>query len=235
MLEVGLLKRTFDECGVRLISATDGLDTAKGFDMVSIFRDVINEFYVADTSAKIRAVVKAKALNGKHFDPQPPYGYKPSENDKFVWAIDEPAAKVVREIFRMCMNGMGPVVISNKLRANGLKIPMAYKAERDGTTAKLNLRHPDTKWSQGTIAKILKNREYTGAAVIGRITTKSYKDHRSYLKPEDEWIIHENSHEAIIDKETFDIVQRIRQGRRRSDKLGDLGVLNGMMYCANLT
>jgi DNA invertase Pin-like site-specific DNA recombinase len=100
VLEMGLLKRTFDDYDVRFIAANDNLDTANGFDIMSIFRDVFNEWFVADTSKKIRAVFKAKAQNGKHSNSVAPYGYKPSEHDKFVWDIDETAAEVARDIFK---------------------------------------------------------------------------------------------------------------------------------------
>ena len=215
VIEVGLLKRTFDEFDVRLIAANDNLDTANGFDIMSIFRDVFNEWFVADTSKKIRAVFKAKALNGQHSNSVAPYGYKPSDADKFVWAVDEPAADVVRDVFKMCVDGMGPQYIAQELSRLGLKIPQIYKSERDGVPPKHIPKRPDTMWHTSVIAGILSNREYTGAAVINRKTSKSYKDHRKYVKPEDEWIIHENAHPAIIDDQTWETVQRIRANRRQ--------------------
>ena len=232
VIEVGLLKRTFDEFDVRLIAANDNLDTANGFDIMSIFRDVFNEWFVADTSKKIRAVFKAKALNGQHSNSVAPYGYKPSDADKFVWAVDEPAADVVRDVFKMCVDGMGPQYIAQELSRRGLKIPQIYKSERDGVPPKHIPKRPDTMWHTSVIAGILSNREYTGAAVINRKTSKSYKDHRKYVKPEDEWIIHENAHPAIIDDQTWETVQRIRSNRRQVQrKTYDKGALEGSIYC----
>jgi DNA invertase Pin-like site-specific DNA recombinase len=233
VLEVGLLKRTFDEYNVRFIAANDNLDTANGFDIMSIFRDVFNEWFVADTSKKIRAVFKAKALNGKHSNSVAPYGYKPSDGDKFVWDIDEPAAEVVRDIFKMCVEGMGPQYIAKELSSRGLKIPQIYKAERDGVSPKHILKHPDTVWHTSVVSGILANREYTGTAILNRKTSKSYKDHRKYIKPEEEWIVHENAHPAIIDDETFETVQRIRSGRRQVKRTYEKGALDGVMYCAD--
>jgi len=232
VLEVGLLKRTFDEHDVRFIAANDNLDTANGFDIMSIFRDVFNEWFVADTSKKIRAVLKTKALNGKHANSVAPYGYKPSKNNKFVWDIDEPAAGVVRDIFRMCIEGMGPQYIAKELSRRGLKIPRVYKAERDGAP-KCILKHPDTAWHTSVVSGILANREYTGRAILNRKTSKSYKDHRKYIKPEDEWIVHENAHPAIIDDETFETVRRIRMGRRQVKRTYEKGPLDNVMYCAD--
>lgn len=232
VLEVGLLKRTFDEYDVRLIAANDNLDTANGFDIMSIFRDVFNEWFVADTSKKIRAVFKQKALNGKHSNSVAPYGYKPSADDKFVWDIDEPAAEVVKDIFNMCISGMGPKYIAKELGKRGLKIPLIYKAERDGVTPKHMPKRPDTMWHTSVVSDILANREYTGTAILNRKTSKSYKDHRKFIKPEEEWIIHENAHPCIIDDETWQTVQRIRTGRRQVQrKTYEKGVLEGTVYC----
>lgn len=231
VIEVGLLKRTFDEYDVRLIAANDNLDTANGFDIMSIFRDVFNEWFVADTSKKIRTVFKAKAQNGQHSNSVAPYGYKPSEGDKFVWDIDEPAAEVVRDIFKMCVSGMGPKYIAKELGVRGLKIPIVYKAERDGVTPKHISKHPDTAWHSSVVSGILANREYTGTAVLNRKTSKSYKDHRKFIKPEEEWIIHENAHPAIIDDETWETVQRIRSNRRQVKRAYEKGALEGTLYC----
>lgn len=232
VLEVGLLKRTFDEYDVRFIAANDNLDTANGFDIMSIFRDVFNEWFVADTSKKIRAVFKQKALNGRHSNSVAPYGYKPSTDDKFVWDIDEPAAEVVKDIFNMCISGMGPKYIAKELGKRGLKIPLIYKAERDGVTPKHIPKRPDTMWHTSVVSDILSNREYAGTAILNRKTSKSYKDHRKFIKPEEEWIIHENAHPRIIDDETWQTVQRIRTGRRQVQrKTYEKGVLEGTVYC----
>lgn len=230
VLEVGLLKRTFDEFNVRLIAANDNLDTANGFDIMSIFRDVFNEWFVADTSKKIRAVLKAKAQAGKHHNSIAPFGYKPSKDDPFVWDIDEPAAEIVREIFQMCIDGMGPTYIAKAFRVRNLDRPEVYSRKRDGKPI-LQYKTPDSHWCTSNITKILENIEYIGTAVTSRITVKSYKDKTRIYRPVDEWIMFEGAHPAIIDQETFDTVQRIRDGRKRPTKLGDMGVLNGRLYC----
>lgn len=142
VIEVGLLKRTFDEYDVRLIAANDNLDTANGFDIMSIFRDVFNEWFVADTSKKIRAVFKAKAQNGKHSNSVAPYGYKPSEADKFVWAVDEPAADVVRDIFKMCVEGMGPPVHRKGTQQTRFENPTNLQSGTRRRTAKAYSQAP---------------------------------------------------------------------------------------------
>jgi len=230
VLEVGLLKRTFDENNVRFIAANDNLDTANGFNIMSIFCDVFNEWFVADTSKKIRAVFKAKAQAGKHHNSIAPFGYKPSKDDPFTWDVDEPAAELVREIFQMCINGMGPTIIAKELRRRNLDRPEVYARKRDGKPL-LAYKFPNNHWCASNITKMLENREYLGIAVTNRITVKSYKDKTRIYRPVDDWVMHENAHPAIIDQESFDIVQRIRDGRRRPTKLGDMGVLNGRLFC----
>jgi len=230
VLEVGLLKRTFDELNVRLIAANDNLDTANGFDIMSIFRDVFNEWFVADTSKKIRAVMLAKAQSGKHHNSIAPYDYKPSKDDPFVWDIDEPAAEIVREVFQMCIDGMGTSTIAKALRERNLDRPEVYARKRDGKPLPL-YKNPNNHWCASNIAKMLSNIEYLGTAVTNRITVKSYKDKTRIYRPMDDWITFEDAHPAIIGQEMFDVVQRIRDGRRRPTKLGDMGVLNGRLYC----
>jgi len=187
--EIGNLKKAFEDNNVRLIAADGNLDTANGFDIMSIFRDVFNEWFVADTSKKIRAVAKAKALKGKHHTTQTPYGYMPSSEDKLVWAIDESAAEVVREIFRLFIGGMGTQGIANLLRERDIKIPTMHKALREGKPPRKELRYPDNYWRSGVVNEIIDNLEYTGAAVMQKMSTRSYKDKRAVRKPKDEWII----------------------------------------------
>lgn len=230
VLEVGLLKRTFEEHNVRFIAANDNLDTANGFDVMSIFRDVFNEWFVADTSKKIRAVFKAKAEAGKHHNTIAPFGYQPSKDDPFVWDTDEPAAEIVREIFAMCLSGMGPTHIAKALRERKLDIPDVYRRKKNGL-ALPELKRPHHYWTSSVIADILDRREYTGTAVTNRATIKSYKDRTVIHKPLEEWTMFEDAHPAIIDKETFETVQSIRSGRKRMTRLGDMGALNGKLYC----
>lgn len=131
----------------------------------------------------------------------------------------------------MCIDGIGPQYIAKALERRGLKIPQIYKAERDGVPPKHIPKHPDTDWHTSVVSGILANREYTGRAILNRKTSKSYKDHRKYVKPEEEWIIHENAHPAIIDDETFATVQRIRAGRRHVQRTYEKGALDDVMFC----
>ena len=233
--ENAMLSSVFSRHGVRYIAVLNNSDTADSsqFDFLGTIYDAVNELYVSDMSNKTRASFRNKALNGRHACTQAPYGYMPSQRDKFVWEVDKPAAEVVRRIFDMCKSNIGMTEIARILHKEGIKNPTAYKAERDGTPPRKQLKYPDTNWCHNVIVTILDNREYLGDAVLSKITTKSYKDHRRHAKPESEWIIHENAHEAIIDRETFETVQRIRANRHRHAKAGDLGVLNGVLFCGD--
>ena len=228
VLEVGLMKRTFEENKVRFIAANDNLDTANGFDIMSIFRDVLNEWYVADTSKKIRAVKRSNALEGKVAG-RPPYGYKASNGDNQFWEIDEPAAEIVKEIFNRIVAGDGPHTIGKDLDSRGIDPPMIHYRKRNG----LQDADKDTTWFTFIISRIAENQAYIGHLVSQKESTPSYKNHRKYIRPEEEWVIVENHHQPIIDKETFDIVQRLRANRRRPTKRGDMGVLSGLLYCAD--
>jgi len=234
VVEVGLLKRTFEKYDVRFIAAEDNLDTANGFDIMSIFRDVFNEWFVADTSKKIKAVAHAKGNAGKPLSYNAIYGYKRSPDDKNVWLIDEGPAEVVRRIFQMTLDGMGPFQIARKLTEEKVERPSYYFAAHLKTSPKpvsRDLSKPYS-WCGSTIVAMLKKPEYDGHTVNFRTYKKSYKDKQSKWNPKEDWKIFPNTHEAIIDQETFDTVQRLRGTPRRVDKLGEANPLTGIVFCA---
>lgn len=223
VVEVGNLKRIFEEWGVRFIAAQDGLDTANGYDIMSVFRDVFNEFFVADCSKKQRASQRSRALQGIPTH-KPPYGYKRTEDRK--WVIDEPAAEVIREIFKRVLAGEGAWSISKNLNTRRVPTSKDYYAICRGETI-LNYCH----WSTGTIERLVANTTYIGEYIAQRKTTSSYKNHKLYERPKEDWIIVPNHHPEIIDKETFEICQRLRKNRRRKKKNGDFTILSGLLFC----
>jgi len=174
--------------------------------------------------------MKTKAQNGQHHNSIAPYGFKPSKDDPCKWDIDETAAEVVREIYQMCIDGKGTKVIALELRARNLDRPDVYRRKREGLRL-IECKYPNNHWCASNISDILSNIEYIGTAVTNKVRVKSYKDKTRIYLPEEEWTMFENAHPAIINQETFDTVQRIRDGRRRPTKLGDMGVLNGRLYC----
>jgi len=229
VLEVGLLKRTFEENNVRFIAANDGLDTAKGFDIMSIFRDVINEYYVADASIKIRAVKRQNALAGKVAS-KLPYGYFVSEGDNSVWRIDEEVADNIREIFNRIVGGEGPTAIARSFNTRGLNNPTTHHYKLKGMESPMK---DGNLWYEFSVAAIARNPIYTGTFISQRWTTASYKSKKHYQRPRDEWVVIENHHPAIVGQETFDLVQKLRTTKHRPPKHRMRGPLSGLMFCSD--
>ena len=175
---------------------------------------------------------KAKGNSGKPLCTNPPYGYLKDPNDKNHWVIDEQAAPVVKDIFKMCVEGKGPSQIAKALMGKGIPTPTEHYAA-------LGINVPARKseqagfWQQRTIADILSKQEYLGHIVNFKTRKKSFKCKKKINNDPSEWVIFKNVHEPIIDQETFDIVQRIRDGRRRLTPMGEMPVLSGMLFCAD--
>ena len=223
----------FPNADIRFIAINNGVDSANQQDSdFTPFLNIINEWYAKDCSKKIKAVLKAKGEAGKPLANIPPYGYVKDPADKNKWLVDEAAANVVREIFRLCVQGYGIAQITKILSDRHIMNPSAY--------AKANGRLPlggrsisgDYEWNQNTIAMILSRQEYLGNTVNFRTFRKNYKQKKRINRDSSEWKIFENTHEAIIDQGTFDIVQRIRDGKRRLTPIGEPSILSGMLYCA---
>ena len=231
-LKVGQVMEILRQRGVRLIAINDGVDSLKGDDDFTPFRNIMNEFYARDTSRKIRSVFKSKGMSGKHLTGTVIYGYLWDEKREH-WLVDEEAAAVVRHIFALAMEGYGPYQIATKLSEEKIEMPAVHLA-RYGEGVNKNKTFADIyRWSASTVVEILKKREYLGHTVNFK-TRKHFKDKKSHYVDESEWTIFENTHEAIIDQETFDNVQRIRgNARRYPDGFGEAHPLTGLMYCAD--
>ena len=231
-LKVGQVMEILRQRGVRLIAINDGVDSLKGDDDFTPFRNIMNEFYARDTSRKIRSVFKSKGMSGKHLTGTVIYGYLWDEKREH-WLVDEEAAAVVRHIFALAMEGYGPYQIATKLSEEKIEMPAVHLA-RYGEGVNKNKTFADIyRWSASTVVEILKKREYLGHTVNFK-TRKNFKDKKSHYVDESEWTIFENTHEAIIDQETFDNVQRIRgNARRYPDGFGEAHPLTGLLYCAD--
>ena len=233
-LQVGMYTEiVFPNNDIRFIAINNGVDSLNGTENdMTPFINIFNEFYAKDTSRKIKAVFNAKGNSGKPLTTNPPYGYLKDPEDKNHWLIDEEAASVVRDIFKMCVAGKGPSQIAKELMRRGVQTPAEHYRELGiNTPAKL----PDQPgfWQQRTIADMLMKPEYLGHTVNFRTYRKSFKCKKTMWNNPSEWQIFENTHEAIIDQETFDIVQRIRDGRRRLTPMGEMPILSGMLFCAD--
>lgn len=234
-LKVGFYTEVaFPEADVRFIAINNGVDSANQQESdLTPFINIFNEFYAKDTSKKIRAVFKAKGQSGKPLCTNPPYGYLKDPEDKNHWIVDEEAAQVVREIFRLCIAGYGPSQIASILEKRQIEIPI-YHAKRLGITLPARSDgHSPYGWDDTTITRIFTRQEYLGHTVNFKTRTKSFRDKKKLTNDPSEWVIFENTHEAIIDQESFDIVQRIREGRRRVTPMGEMPILSGMLFCAD--
>ena len=231
-LKVGQVMEVLRQRGVRLIAINDGVDSLKGDDDFTPFRNIMNEFYARDTSRKIRSVFKAKGMSGKHLTGTVIYGYLWDEKREH-WLVDEEAAEVVRRIFALTLEGYGPYQIACKLSADRIEIPVVHLARfNEGVNRSKPVKDP-YGWGSSTIVNILKKREYLGHTINFK-TRKHFKDKKSHYVSEDEWTIFENTHEAIIDQQTFDLVQKIRSNvRRYPNGWGEAAPLTGLLYCAD--
>ena len=162
----------------------------------------------------------------------PPLGYKKDPNDKEKWVIDERGAETVREIFSLCMNGYGPTQIARILTERKIDTPVVY-FHKHGLPTPAKLREDSEIWDQKSVARILENVEYTGCTVNFKTYKKSYKSKKRIKLPQEDWLIFENTQEVIIDRQTFDSVQKIRQCKRRPSRMGEMSSLSGMVYCAD--
>ena len=231
-LKVGQVMEVLRQHGVRLIAINDGVDSLKGDDDFTPFRNIMNEFYARDTSRKIRSVFKSKGMSGKHLTGTVIYGYLWDEKREH-WLVDEEATEVVRRIFSLTLEGYGPYQIACKLSADRIEIPVVHLARfNEGVNRSKPIKDP-YGWGSSTIVNILKKREYLGHTINFK-TRKHFKDKKSHYVSEDEWTIFENTHEAIIDQQTFDLVQKIRSNvRRYPNGWGEAAPLTGLLYCAD--
>ena len=224
-----LLEEDFDRLGIRYIAIMDNIDTAKGISDIVPMQDLFNEWHAKNTSQKVRNVFKNKGMSGEHLTTIPPYGYMKNPDNPKEWIVDEPAAEIVKRIFNMCISGNGPSKIARILTEEKIPTPSEYwkncGRNVNALTEQLN------KWNPTTVVTILERREYIGDTVNFRTTTKSFKNKKKIEKPKEEWKVFENTHPAIISRETFDLVQELRKNKRRPSREGKTSVFSGLMYC----
>jgi len=233
-LKVGFYTEVlFPDMGVRFIALYDNVDSDKGADDLTPFRNIMNEWYARDTSKKVRAVKYAKGMAGEPMAVNAVYGLLKDPNDKKRRIIDEEAAPIVRQIFQYRLAGLGPTHIAAKLREAKVEYPQ-YHAIRIGAVRAKVLPEDPYNWGPTTITKILSHMEYIGHTVNFKTHRKSYKHRKKIANDPSEYVIFENTHEAIIDRETFDRVQQlIATGKRRHNHSGRLCIFSGLTYCAD--
>lgn len=226
-----LLEEDFDRLGVRYIAIMDNIDTAKGISDLVPMQDLFNEWHAKNTSQKVRNYFWNKGMSGIPITTKLPYGYVKDPNDKNKWLVDEYAASIVRKIFDLCLKGLGPSQIATKLKEERILRPYHYWKKTKGKPI-LDTESPYS-WDARIVADILERQEYVGDTVNFKCTTKSFKNKEKILRPKEEWVIFENTHPAIIDRETFAIVQKLRENRCRRPKSGIKSIFAGLLFCAD--
>ena len=230
-LKVGYYTESFfAERDIRYIAINDGVDSDKGDNDFTPFRNLFNDFYARDTSKKIRAVMRSKGNAGEHLCTNPPYGYRKDPADKKNWIVDEEAAEVVKRIFDLCIAGKGPMQIAKMLTADKVLTVKAHYAKQNGRTM------PDNpyRWSVESIRGILERPEYTGCTVNFKTHSKSHKLKKRLQNAPENQRIFLNTQPAIIEEQVFERVQELRANKRRPAKQAERqGLFSGLLYCAD--
>ena len=221
----------FPSLGCRFIALNDGVDTIhKNNEMITIFKNVMNDFYARDTSSKIKAVKQSAYKTGKYIGCYAPYGYIKDPEDKHHLIIDEFAAAVVRKIFDLRCKGLGCFRIAQQLNEEGILPPRAYYYQMIG---KINPYRCNGVWNDVTVRKLMRNEVYIGNMVQNKRGTVSYKNHKQIDKPKEEWVKVENTHEAIISSDVWELSQEIDKmhSHPRYNSLNIISLFGGLLYC----
>jgi len=225
----------FRQYGVHFVAVANNVDSDDlNSNEFAPFLNIMNEWYLRDLSKKQRAAIKVKGESGKPTSNSAIYGYKKDPNDKHHWLIDEEAAEVVRRIFRLTIDGFGPYEIARILFDDKIETPAVYFAKRNIGLWKSKEEFPNPyNWSGYIVGQIISKPEYMGHTVNFRTHKVSYKDKHSVKNPKEDWLIFENTHEAIVDKETWELAQKLRKTPRRIDTFGEANPLTGLVFCAD--
>ena len=221
-----LLEEDFDRLGIRYIAIMDNIDTAKGLSDLVPMQDLFNEWHAKNTSEKVRNVFRNKGMSGQPLTTVLPYGYMKDPEDKKKWVIDEPAAEVVKRIFRLCISGLGPTQIAKQLQADKVMTPTEYWASIKRNCGKTPAK--PCNWSAATVADILAKQEYCGDTVNFRTARRSFKNKKKIERPPEKWQVFEDTHPAIVSREDFALVQELRSHRRRPTRSGIVSMFSGI-------
>lgn len=235
-LQVGYYtEQYFPEKEVRFIAVNDGVDSNDDDNDFTPIRNVINELYAKDISRKVRSAHRTRGSLGEPLA-QPPYGYMKDPKNKKKWIIDPEAANVVKDIFKMCLEGKGNETIARILQERQVLIPMAYWQSK-GLPRGGKIKQPNPyKWCKNSVAKILAQQEYCGDVINFKSYSRSFKNKKRILKPQEDWMVFKDIHEPIIDRETFEQVQKLTKTTKRrapKDKSIPKNMFADLLYCAD--
>ena len=231
-LQTGMLMEiTFPQYDVRFIAINDGVDSANGVSDFSGIKNYFNDFYARDTSRKIRAVQRAKGERGERVSSATPYGYMRNPENTKELIPDPETAPIVKRIFEMYASGIGIIKICDRLSAEKILAPSVYMFQRTGSrSGSPDLSRP-YHWAQNTVRKMLSNQEYVGDTVNFKTYSKSNKLKKRLKNDPENILVFENTHEAIVDRKTFEMVQVHFAGRKRPDKQGEMDKYAGYLFC----
>ena len=225
----------FKQQGVRFIAVSNGVDsTDASSSEFAPFLNIMNEWYLRDCSRKLKAAYRTKGNSGKPTTSHPPYGYRKSPEDKNQWIVDEESARVVKRIFNLCVEGYGPGQIAKILMNDKIETPSYYWGKQ-GISAWQSKYDPNRTydWTSDSVARMLERIEYLGHTVNFKTFRQDYKNNKMLHNPKEKWKIFENTHEPIIDKETWELVQKLRETPKRHDFSDKPNPLTGLLYCAD--
>ncbi len=225
----------FRKFGVRFIAIGNSIDSDDpSSSEFAPFVNIMSEWYLRDLSRKQRTAIRIKGESGKPTTNSAIYGYKKMPGDKYTWHVDEEAAAIVRRIFQLTIEGHGPYDIARILYEEKIETPAVYFGRQNKGVWKNKEEFPNPyNWSGFIVGQILSKPEYMGHTVNFRSHKQSYKDKRSVANPQEDWLIFENTHEAIVDKETWELAQKLRKTPKRIDTIGEANPLTGLLYCAD--
>ncbi len=225
----------FPEHNIRFIAVNDLVDSNDGDNEIAPFKNIMNEMYARDISRKVRSSHRIRGNLGEPLS-QPPYGYMKDPQNKKKWIVDTEAAEVVKSIFAMCIEGKGNETIARILQENKVMIPMAYWQSKGLNKGGKKTQPDPYKWCKTTVQKILCQQEYCGDVINFKTYSKNFKNKKRLQNPEENWKIFKNVHEPIIDRDTFETVQKMKaKGKRRAPnpEHAEKNMFCGLLYCAD--
>ena len=224
----------FREKGVRFIAIDNNIDSVnRDSNEFAPFLNIMNEHYARDNSRKLKNAFRAKGKSGKRTTNKAVYGFLKDPGDKTKWIVDQEAAPIIRRVFQMAVGGMGPGKIAAVLRDEGVDKPGYHMAQIGVGDHQWDDESRRSYWQSSTVAKILSKPEYVGHTCNLRTAKEYFKDKKITWKPKDEWLIFENTHEAIVEQAIWDMAQNARTVKRRTDTWGVTNPLTGFLYCSD--
>lgn len=233
-VEEGMYVQRFTDSNIRFIAADDNYDSlVNSDDLLFPIKNVVNEMYARDVSKKTKAAKKAKASDGQFIGSKAPFGYKIDPNDRHHLIVDEPAAQVVKRIFRLASEGVGYNKMAKIFREEKVLTPIAYFNLNNPDYFKSDYWRKEFDWHVTSIRAILNNEVYLGKLVYGKQRNKSMKSKEKVRNPKEDWIVVENCHEPIITQELWDTVHKILNAKHRPAKAGEVQMFAGLLYCSD--